>query len=249
MKNKSQVLIGVLFTTLFTCWTSADSLKARPELTPKLVGADTIWVDVGMADNENSNLIDLEQIQKKCSGKLQKAGIKVTEDPDLRTWSNKSKIPVLKIRINVFEMNDSSNFIFHIKTSFSRLVTLTINKEEILYKADVWESKSVMDCTLKQQLSENLNNAIMNQVDSFITEWSASNISEGTNTSVNKKEQLSGKSGRQVEQKFVASKNGKVFHKPDCRSAARISAGNLVSYNSKEEAIAAGKRPCKQCNP
>lgn len=48
---------------------------------------------------------------------------------------------------------------------------------------------------------------------------------------------------------YVASKNSKVFHKPDCRWAKRIKPENLVGYSSRDEAIKAGKRPCKQCKP
>ena len=52
-----------------------------------------------------------------------------------------------------------------------------------------------------------------------------------------------------VEAKFVASKNSQVFHKASCQSAKRIAAGNLVSYATRDEAIAAGKKPCERCNP
>jgi methylphosphotriester-DNA--protein-cysteine methyltransferase len=52
-----------------------------------------------------------------------------------------------------------------------------------------------------------------------------------------------------VDRKYVASKNSAVFHKPDCRWAKNISAGNLVGYSSREEATNSGKRPCKTCKP
>jgi 2-keto-myo-inositol isomerase len=52
-----------------------------------------------------------------------------------------------------------------------------------------------------------------------------------------------------AEYKFVASRSSRVFHKSDCRWAKRIKPDNLVVYNSKDEAIKAGKRPCKVCNP
>jgi phosphatidylserine/phosphatidylglycerophosphate/cardiolipin synthase-like enzyme len=48
---------------------------------------------------------------------------------------------------------------------------------------------------------------------------------------------------------FVASVNSKVFHRPDCKSAGKISEKNLVRYNSREEAIQAGKKPCAECRP
>jgi phosphatidylserine/phosphatidylglycerophosphate/cardiolipin synthase-like enzyme len=48
---------------------------------------------------------------------------------------------------------------------------------------------------------------------------------------------------------FVASKNSEVFHRENCKSAAKISAKNLVSYATREEAIQTGKKPCEECNP
>ena len=48
---------------------------------------------------------------------------------------------------------------------------------------------------------------------------------------------------------FVASARSQVFHRADCKSAAKISERNLVHYASREEAIQAGKKPCAECNP
>jgi hypothetical protein len=48
---------------------------------------------------------------------------------------------------------------------------------------------------------------------------------------------------------YVASKNSQVFHHPGCKAAAKISSNNLVRYGTREEAIRAGKRPCKECKP
>ena len=52
-----------------------------------------------------------------------------------------------------------------------------------------------------------------------------------------------------VTEGYVASRNSEVFHKADCKSAAKISEKNLVRYNTREEAIAAGKKPCAECSP
>ena len=40
-----------------------------------------------------------------------------------------------------------------------------------------------------------------------------------------------------------------VFHRADCKGAAKISEKNLVRYNTRDEAIQAGKKPCHECNP
>lgn len=51
------------------------------------------------------------------------------------------------------------------------------------------------------------------------------------------------------EYNFVASRNGGVFHKPDCTWAKRIADENRIGFATRREAIDAGLRPCKQCKP
>jgi len=48
---------------------------------------------------------------------------------------------------------------------------------------------------------------------------------------------------------FVASKRSEVFHSAACKSAATISASNVVKYATREAAIADGKKPCGSCKP
>lgn len=48
---------------------------------------------------------------------------------------------------------------------------------------------------------------------------------------------------------YVASKNREPFHYPWCRWAKKISPYNLQTFSSREEALRAGHRPCKICNP
>lgn len=48
---------------------------------------------------------------------------------------------------------------------------------------------------------------------------------------------------------YVASRNSAVFHRANCRSAAKISAENAVRYASRDAALQAGKKPCQECKP
>jgi len=52
-----------------------------------------------------------------------------------------------------------------------------------------------------------------------------------------------------VSEGYLASKNSQVFHKAGCKGAAKISEKNLVRYATRDEAIAAGRHPCHECNP
>lgn len=48
---------------------------------------------------------------------------------------------------------------------------------------------------------------------------------------------------------YVASKRSRVFHRPDCKAAAKILAGNLVRYATRDEGVETGKGPCHECEP
>ncbi len=46
---------------------------------------------------------------------------------------------------------------------------------------------------------------------------------------------------------FVGNKDSKIFHKADCKTAAKMKAENKVSFASKAEAEKAGYKACKVC--
>lgn len=48
---------------------------------------------------------------------------------------------------------------------------------------------------------------------------------------------------------YVASINKEPFHRISCRWAQKISPKNAVYYNTRQEAIQDGHRPCKVCKP
>lgn len=47
----------------------------------------------------------------------------------------------------------------------------------------------------------------------------------------------------------VASVLREPFHKPTCKWAKKIHTENLIGWDSREDAIADGHRPCKICQP
>jgi methylphosphotriester-DNA--protein-cysteine methyltransferase len=46
-----------------------------------------------------------------------------------------------------------------------------------------------------------------------------------------------------------ASSAAEVFHRPACEWARKISPQNLLRYKTRDKASAAGKKPCRICNP
>lgn len=55
--------------------------------------------------------------------------------------------------------------------------------------------------------------------------------------------------GAPVSTAFLGSKNSEVFHKAGCKSVAKILPKNVINYQSRDEAIQSGKRPCAECKP
>jgi micrococcal nuclease len=48
---------------------------------------------------------------------------------------------------------------------------------------------------------------------------------------------------------YVASVKAEPFHRPSCTWAKKIAPHNLQTFQSREDAIKAGHRPCKVCKP
>ena len=48
---------------------------------------------------------------------------------------------------------------------------------------------------------------------------------------------------------YVGSSESDKYHRPTCRWTSKINDGNLVHFDSAEEAQAAGYKPCGTCNP
>jgi len=48
---------------------------------------------------------------------------------------------------------------------------------------------------------------------------------------------------------YIGNKQSKIFHNPECSSAKKMSDENKVIFKTREEALNAGFKPCKRCNP
>ena len=48
---------------------------------------------------------------------------------------------------------------------------------------------------------------------------------------------------------YVGSKNSTIFHCGDCSFAKKIKSVNLIKFGTKEQALKAGRKPCKACTP
>lgn len=73
----------------------------------------------------------------------------------------------------------------------------------------------------------------------------STDLSVQNSPEVTKSPQVTEKSER--EHRYVASKNGQVYHLLICPGAKQISEANKIYFDTKEEAEAAGHRPAANC--
>lgn len=173
-----------------------------------------------------------------------------------------ARIPELRIDVDSLDIKDSNKVVFYVKISLARLVYLGRENQPSL-KTEVWQSEPIMRAVPAEGMSDAVTSAVLEQVEVFTHAHLAANSSNkrplghDTNKITTAKEKVepaaestpASQKGEPAEHKYAASKNGTVFHKPDCIWVKRIKPENLVYYSSRDEAINAGKKPCKLCNP
>lgn len=222
---------------------------------PAFAGIDKLHVVVLQYGAEQDKAMPiLETLEASIKEKLSRSGIK----SDTPAADNILIIPELRIYISTFGIEDTTQLVFHIRTALARAVCLK-GKQHPVFKADIWQSAPIMQIVSAENKSDNITDAIQKQVENFISIYYATNPTGAQSSDTGTNEITPSSNPAEQEEKnadsaepgyyYVASKSSNVFHKPDCRWAGNISKENLIKYKNREQAIKAGKRPCKTCNP
>ena len=224
---------------------------------PTLAGIERLAVVIVPPDaepNKESLVWIWTELNTKVIERLSKDGIKTIPG----VAGNILNIVELRIDIDMLKLADSQQSVFCVQTSLSRAVCL-MKEQRFSFKADVWETEPVMLAVSAEKMSEKVTSVVLEQVEAFIHAYLAANppdkqvsdarTSDTVSRPVQQEQTKSVAKPPTAKYKYVSSKNSKVFHIPDCTSAKRIKPENLITYNSKDEAINAGKRPCKICKP
>ncbi len=230
-----------------------------------LAGIEELYVVIAAPyASPNEGGLVWKELNAKVEHKLEKAAVKVafvTDVPDMASPIPPSvslKLPELRVDIDMLKFDHSQEYVFHIQTSLARTVYLAKDSSWSL-KADVWKMGRAMQTIPFESMPATVTNIVLGQVEAFIPAYLAANPpgvqpTEGkTNdtVSVTAQKEVAKPVGKPAlaEYKYVASKNSKVFHQPDCPSAKRIAPKNLVGFDGRSEAVETGRRPCKQCRP
>lgn len=223
---------------------------------PTLAGLETVYVVIVTPDTEpNKDGLLWKELQAKVEQKLEKVGIKTTFIPEEGIIY---KLPIrsdLKIYVDMLKLTDSQQYVFRIQTSLSRVVRLAVGSE-LSFKSDVWKTEPIMQAVSVQNMPGKVTDVVLDQIEAFIHAYLAANPktlqtpdANDVATAIQKQPIKQPPKLLAAKYKYVASKNSKVFHRPQCSFAGRIAPKNLVGYNSRADAIRAGKRPCKICKP
>jgi hypothetical protein len=227
-------------------------LIAKPN--PALADINGLMLVIIPSPSEpNTDGLVWSQLFETISDKLNKAGIKIAA----AVGGNILEIPELRLNIDLLKFSDSNQYVFRVQTSFARKVLLEGVSESYI-KAEVFQTDPVIQIVQIQEMPEAIVNVASQQVDAFITAWSVAkqlnkqadvNLPRPQSGKANVKKDTKSEKQQDTETKYVASKNSKVFHKADCQFAKRIKPENIVIYNTRDDAVKAGKNPCKICNP
>jgi hypothetical protein len=232
---------------------SPGTLLGQPE--PALKGVRQLYIVILPPDAEpNKDGLNWKNLEAAVESKISQSGIKIAQVIQHEHILRSLAIPELRININMLKIVESQQYVFHIETSLAKNVYLTKDASQRI-KVDLWRTEPAMQAVSVQSMPAAVTSAVLEQVEAFIHAHLAANPpnkrpSDANDISKAAEEQVEpAAESTPAEYKYVASKNSKVFHKPDCSWAKRIKQENLIGYSTREEAINAGKRPCGRCNP
>jgi hypothetical protein len=248
--NRKMKLKFVIVMCLLAGLTTNSSAKLNPRQA-SLSGANVMTVDVVCSKGVKETDLKQQDIRENIVTQLEQAGIKILP---VQLWGTAPGRCRLKVLIKVYKPSDLDTFIYNLKVYFVQTVALE-RIPEAKIDAVTWELTWLAHGS-RGRLAEAVPGNLKIMTDNFIRDYHLANPLNGEPSGTNTGNSVSAsapqgqiRSGVAARYQYVSSKNSKVFHSPQCRSAKRINPENLVGYNSKEEVVQAGKRPCKVCKP
>lgn len=264
--GKYYLALGVFVALLFVpAWCGAEVPEPEADMLvgrcrPALAGIEKLYVVIVPSGAEPNEVgLSLKELDGKIKVRLDKNGIEAISEYISKEHTHKLvEIPELRVDIETLRVNRPRKVVYRVQTSLAKEVYLQA-EPPLCLKADVWQVSPVMRLVSAERIPEAVTKEVVEQIDAFISacltvkeyageESDIDNAGKTSQAAV----QSEAKSVREVgeaEYQYVASKNSGVFHKPQCSSAKRIKSTNIVRYNNRSEAVAAGKRACKRCKP
>ena len=233
--------------------TGGSSFAAlSPELA-SLKGVESMTVHASCCQSATEMGLDEEDIRANIQRQLEDAGIKVRP---LHMWRAVPGRCRLRVAVKVYRPAHQETFVYNLKVDFLQTATLGRDAQtqidvvtwELMWFAHGSKSK------LGQVIGQNLKVLTA----SFIKDYRQANPMDKDTAETRNSDKVLTPAKRRAKSKpgssagkyeFTGSKGSDVFHKSNCHSVSTISTENVVGYKTRQEAVKAGKRPCKWCNP
>ena len=216
-----------------------------------LSGVDTLCVALATQETPLvEKLVNVPGLRAQVLARLKEAGIRHME-------GEAGLCPRLVVQIEGIAVPDCDKCVCRVQTSMNRVVTFTAHRD-MRVEAEVWRLQPVTRVATGVDASEIITRTVLAQVEAFADAYEAARKLQGRSAAEPNGPGPEGlgrtKSGLQDPvaaslSPFVASRSGSVFHRPECRWAQNISGDNRLGYKAREEALQAGKRPCRTCKP
>lgn len=217
-----------------------------------LAGIERLCVVVAATETpEAKHLVDAAALRAKIVSRLHEAGITHVECKTGLT-------PRLVVQIEATHVPDCGRHVYRVQTSVNRVVTFS-NHRDLHVLAAVWQLRPAIQVVADERVAEAIGAAVIVQIDAFLGAYDAARrLQPGTESppAAAASARTGGQDGPEdavrsssIQFQFVASRNSSVFHRPDCRWAQNIAEKNLVGFETRDEALRAGKRACKSCKP
>jgi hypothetical protein len=268
MKNRKYYL-GIAIVIGILCVPALGEIESTPpdillgQPYPAMAEIKSLSVIIASTSAEAGKAgLDAMFMKTKVEGRLKEAGIEVFV-PKKGVMYELPPSSNLEVYLEIVNIADLNQCVFWLQTLLSQPVRL--KEQSLNIRADVWKTKPVMQKVSVESMPAAVTSAVLEQVEAFIHAYLAANPPSKRSSDANlsgvapaKTDDISeaveehlkpAAESKPSEYKYVASKNSKVFHKPDCIWVKRIKPENLVGYSSRDEAINADKRPCRQCKP
>jgi hypothetical protein len=253
MRISHPLTFTVLFVILSNPAFAQQGLSGDIKPDSALTGINELLVFlVPISSEPNTDYLKWVNLKEEVINRLRDAGFK------MGGASVSANPSILKISLIISKIESCGLYSVSIRTSVERPVALSNGNGQIAVIANVWEIDSGIRIFMAEKMVDEVAVMVKEQVQAFIAACPPMVSVEKYPDANQPKQQLrkttvekDTKPAKQqaVEATFVASKNSQIFHKASCPSAKRISSNNLVSYATRDEAIAAGKKPCQRCNP
>ncbi|OHB73057.1 MAG: hypothetical protein A2Z25_06775 [Planctomycetes bacterium RBG_16_55_9] len=217
---------------------------------PALVGIDGFRaVLLRSGADPSADGLDWTQLKEEVIDQLNQANIKLVAG----TTDGVSNTPELRVYINLLKLTDSRQYVFRIQTSVARPVCLKA-QEDPIFKADLWMLNPVFEVVSAEDTPDRITDVVLGQIKVFIIAYKTTHIRSHPDSGMSSSAISQSQTGTEARSPavvygYVASNGSDVFHKPQCRWAKNISPENLITYQTREQAVQAGKRPCKWCDP